>query len=223
MVVFVDGRPSPKEYRRFKIRTVEGADDFASMAEVLSRRFKKATAPAEKDGAVGADGPAPEGGHSPTAHGQRPQDVLKAQSWQTLPDLLIVDGGKGQLNAALDVMRDLGVEHVPAAGLAKRNEELFVKDMEEPIVLPSTSQALYLVQRVRDEAHRFAITYHRKLRAKRSVQSALDAVPGVGPNKKKALLRKFGSVKGVREADVDDIAATPGFTRTLAAKVKELV
>ena len=203
MVVFVDGRPRPQEYRRFKIRTVEGADDFASIAEVLRRRFKKATAPAEKDGL-------------------KPQDVLKAQSWKTLPDLLIVDGGKGQLNAALDVMRDLGVEHVPAAGLAKRNEELFVKDMEEPIVLPRTSQALFLVQRVRDEAHRFAITYHRKLRAKRSVQSALDAVPGVGPKKKKALLRKFGSVKGVREADVDDIAATPGFTRKLAAKVKEL-
>ena len=203
MVVFVDGRPRPQEYRRFKIRTVEGADDFASIAEVLRRCFKKATAPAEKDGL-------------------KPQDVLKAQSWKTLPDLLIVDGGKGQLNAALDVMRDLGVEHVPAAGLAKRNEELFVKDMEEPIVLPRTSQALFLVQRVRDEAHRFAITYHRNLRAKRSVQSALDAVPGVGPKKKKALLRKFGSVKGVREADVDDIAATPGFTRKLAAKVKEL-
>ena len=209
MVVFVDGRPSPKEYRRFKIRTVEGADDFASMAEVLGRRFKKATAPPERG--------------TGERDGQRPQDVLKAQSWQTLPDLLIVDGGKGQLNAALDVMRDLGVEHVPAAGLAKRNEELFVKDMEEPIALPRTSQALYLVQRVRDEAHRFAITYHRKLRAKRSVQSALDAVPGVGPKKKKALLRKFGSVKGVREADVDDIAATPGFTRKLAARVKELV
>ena len=204
MVVFVDGRPRPQEYRRFKIRTVEGADDFASIAEVLRRRFKKATAPAEKDGL-------------------KPQDVLKAQSWKTLPDLLIVDGGKGQLNAALDVMRDLGVEHVPAAGLAKRNEELFVKDMEEPIVLPRTSQALFLVQRVRDEAHRFAVTYHRNLRGKRSVQSALDAIPGVGPKKKKALLRKFGSVKAVREADVDDIAATLGFTRKLAATVKELV
>ena len=204
MVVFVDGRPRPQEYRRFKIRTVEGANDFASMAEVLKRRFKKATAP-------------PERGQ------QKPEEIKKSQSWQTLPDLVIVDGGKGQLHAALDVMRDLGVEHVPAAGLAKRNEELFVKDMEEPIVLPRTSQALYLVQRVRDEAHRFAITYHRNLRQKRSVQSALDAVPGIGPKRKKALLRKFGSVKAVREADVDEIAATLGFTRKLAAKVKELV
>ncbi len=200
MVVFADGRPATKEYRRFKIRTVEGADDFASMAEVLRRRFKKATAPAER-------------GDSKT----------KTAAWRNLPDLLIVDGGKGQLHAALDVMRDLGVEQVPAAGLAKRNEELFVKDMSDPIILPRTSQALFLVQRVRDEAHRFAITYHRRLRQKRSVQSSLDAVPGVGPKRKKALLRKFGSVKAVREADADEIAATVGFTRALADKVKELV
>ncbi len=204
MVVFVDGRPRRQEYRRFKIRTVQGADDFAMMAEVLKRRFRRATAPADRDG-------------------ETPTDEAKAQAWRTLPDLLIVDGGKGQLNAALDVMRDLGVEQVPAAGLAKRNEELFVKDMTEPIVLPRTSQALYLVQRVRDEAHRFAVTYHRGLRGKRSVQSALDAVPGVGPKRKKALLRKFGSVKAVREAPVDEIAATVGFTRSLAEKVKEQV
>jgi len=203
MVVFVDGRPRNQEYRRFKIRTVEGANDFASMAEVLRRRFKKATAPEERNGDPASD--------------------PKVQSWQTLPDLIIIDGGKGQLNAVLDVMRDLGVEHVPVAGLAKRNEELFVKDMEDPIVLPRTSQALYLVQRVRDEAHRFAITYHRGMRGKRSVQSALDAVPGVGPKKKKALLRKFGSVKAVRDADVDEIASTAGFTKKLAARVKELV
>ena len=197
---FSTGKPRPQEYRRFKIRTVVGSDDFASMAEVLRRRFKRATVPAE-----------------------RGEDPANSQAWRNLPDLLIVDGGKGQLHAALDVMRDLGVEQVPAAGLAKRNEELFVKDMSEPIILPRTSQALYLVQRVRDEAHRFAITYHRGLRQKRSVQSALDAVPGVGPKRKRALLRKFGSVKAVREAEVDDIAATVGFTRTLAEKVKELV
>ena len=204
MVVFVDGKPRPQEYRRFKIRTVQGANDLAMMAEVLKRRFRRATAPPERDGG-------------------RPVEEPNAQVWRTLPDLVIVDGGKGQLNAALDVMRDLGVERVPAAGLAKRNEELFVKDMTEPIVLPRTSQALYLVQRVRDEAHRFAITYHRGLRQKRSIQSALDAVPGVGPKRKKALLRKFGSVKAVRDAPVDEIAATVGFTRALAERVKELV
>ena len=205
MVVFLDGQPRPQEYRRFKIRTVQGANDYAMLAEVLKRRFRRATAPAERDGTNGVE------------------DDAKAAAWRTLPDLVIVDGGKGQLTAALDAMRDLGVERVPAAGLAKRHEELFVKDMTEPIILPRTSQALYLVQRVRDEAHRFAVTYHRKLRGKRSMQSALDTVPGVGPKRKKALLRKFGSVKAVREAPVDEIAATVGFTRSLAEKVKEQV
>ena len=207
MVVFLDGKPRPQEYRRFKIRTVQGANDYAMLAEVLKRRFRRATAPPERDGQQPANG----------------DDDAKAKAWRTLPDLLIVDGGKGQLTAALDAMRDLGVEHVPAAGLAKRHEELFVKDMTEPIVLPRTSQALYLVQRVRDEAHRFAITYHRGLRKKRAIQSALDAVPGVGPKRKKALLRKFGTVKTIREAPIEEIAATVGFTRSLAERVKELV
>ncbi|HWQ27520.1 MAG TPA: excinuclease ABC subunit UvrC [Dehalococcoidia bacterium] len=200
MVVFVDGHPRPREYRRFRIKTVAGANDFASMAEVLRRRFKRAGQ------AAGANGESPAG----------PAD----ESFGALPDLVIVDGGKGQLHAALDVLRDLGVEQIPVAGLAKRQEELFVKDMVEPIVLPRTSQALYLVQRVRDEAHRFAITYHRNVRAKAGMQSALDAVPGVGPKRKKALLRKFGSVKAIREASVDEIAATVGFTRRLAEAVK---
>lgn len=200
MVVFVDGHPRPKEYRRFRIKTVAGADDFASMAEMLRRRFKRA-GPAARAGTGAPDGAVDE-------------------SFGTLPDLVIVDGGKGQLHAALDVLRDLGVEHIPVAGLAKRQEELFVKDMGEPIVLPRTSQALYLVQRVRDEAHRFAISYHRKVRAKAGMQSALDAVPGIGPKRKKALVRKFGSVKAIREASVDEIAATVGFTRRLAQAVK---
>jgi excinuclease ABC subunit C len=135
-----------------------------------------------------------------------------------------VDGGRGQLNAALEVLREADLEPiVPAAGLAKRNEELYVKSQSEPIVLARNSQALYLVQRIRDEAHRFAITYHRNVRAKRSIQSALDSVPGVGPKRKKALLRKFGSVKNIREAPVEEIASTVGFTRSLAERVKELV
>jgi excinuclease ABC subunit C len=141
--------------------------------------------------------------------------------WGALPDLVIVDGGKGQLSAALDVMRNLGLKDVPLAGLAKQNEELFVQDLAEPIVLPRTSQALYLVQRIRDEAHRFAITYHRKVRSKSGMESALDSVPGVGPKRKRALLRKFGSLKGVREASVEDIASTVGFTKSLAEKVKQ--
>ena len=202
MVVFVDGHPRPAEYRRFKIKTVEGADDYAMLAEVLRRRFKRAA------GSRG-DGERHEG------------DDAKDESWAALPDLLIVDGGKGQVSAVHDVMRDLAVGHITLAGLAKRNEELWTVDEPEPIVLPRTSQGLFLVQRIRDEAHRFAIAYHRKLRQKATMQSALDSVPGIGPKRKRALLRKFGSVKGIREAPVDDIAATVGFTRRLAEKVKE--
>ena len=141
------------------------------------------------------------------------------ESFQTMPDLVIVDGGKGQVSAAHDAMRNLGVGQIPLAGLAKRFEELYVKDVSEPIVLDRTSQALYLVQRVRDEAHRFAITYHRGVRSKAGIQSALDGIQGIGPKRKRALLRKFGSVKGIREAGVDEIAATPGFTKALAEKV----
>jgi len=141
------------------------------------------------------------------------------ESFQTTPDLVIVDGGKGQVSAAHDAMRNLGVGQIPLAGLAKRFEELYVKDVSEPIVLDRTSQALYLVQRVRDEAHRFAITYHRGVRSKAGVQSALDTIQGIGPKRKKALLRKFGSVKGIREAGVEEIAATPGFTKALAENV----
>ena len=211
MVVFVDGHPRPAEYRRFRIKTVEGANDFAMLAEVLRRRFKRASA--EPVPSSAASGPVSGGGDG----GQPPQ----SEGWAALPGLVIVDGGKGQLSAAHDVMRDLAVGHVPLAGLAKRNEELFLVDEAEPVVLPRTSQALYLVQRVRDEAHRFAVTYHRKVRAKAGMRSALDSVPGIGPKRKQALLRKFGSVKGIREADLDDIAATVGFTRRLAAKVKE--
>jgi excinuclease ABC subunit C len=150
-----------------------------------------------------------------TANGDREYD----ESFQTMPDLVVVDGGKGQVSAAHDAMRNLGVGQIPLAGLAKRFEELFVKDVSEPIVLDRTSQALYLVQRVRDEAHRFAITYHRGVRSKVGIQSALDSIQGIGPKRKRALLRKFGSVKGIREAGVEEIAATPGFTKTLAEKV----
>jgi excinuclease ABC subunit C len=197
MVVFIDGHPRPQEYRRFKIKTVEGANDFASHAEVMRRRFKRA-----KD----ADG--------------NPDASEKDKSWAQWPDLVIIDGGKGQLSAALDAMRDVGVAHIPTVGLAKENEEIFVKDVSEPIILPRTSEGLYLVQRIRDEAHRFAITFHRQVRGKQGVKSVLDEIGGIGPARKKALIRRFGSVRGVREASVEEIAATQGFTTTLAEKVK---
>ncbi len=231
MVVFIDGQPQPKEYRRFRIKTVEGANDFASIAEVLSRRFKRwdkgpdgqesrAAFATDDDAASEMDltsngDTSPEGGYSSDG------EQRTTEGWGALPDLVIVDGGKGQLSAALDVMRNLDLKQVPLAGLAKQNEELFVQDLAEPIVLDRTSQALYLVQRIRDEAHRFAIQYHRKVRSKTGMASALDSVPGIGPKRKRALLRKFGSLKGIREATTEEIAATVGFTHSLATKVKE--
>ncbi len=257
MVVFIDGQPRTQEYRRFGIKTVVGADDFASMAEVLGRRFKRWDTSVQQEAAAVAAGvsdvassggtgdsspltgaiggvpptsPDREAETSPDNVGPQDAQALDAPSededdgllgWGALPDLVIVDGGKGQLSAALDVMRNLGLKDVPLAGLAKQNEELFVQDLAEPIVLPRTSQALYLVQRLRDEAHRFAITYHRKVRAKSGMESALDSVPGVGPKRKRALLRKFGSLRGVREASVEEVASTIGFTRSLAEKVKQ--
>jgi excinuclease ABC subunit C len=197
MVVFVEGRPRRGEYRRFRIKSVEGANDVAMMAEVLRRRFKRAAQAVEA------------------------QEAAQAEGWGALPDLLIVDGGKAQLNVALDVLRESGVTFIPAAGLAKEREELYVKDVSEPVVLPRTSQALYLLQRIRDEAHRFAVTYHRSVRQKAGTRSALDAIPGVGPKRKRALLRKFGSVREIREASVEEIASTVGFTRSLAERVKK--
>ncbi len=211
MVVFIDGHPRPREYRRFRIKTVEGANDFASMAEVLRRRFRRAREQAlEQAGASAAEA-------ASSGNGAKPK---RDESFAALPDLVIIDGGKGQLAAAADVMREMGAKDVPVVGLAKQHEEIFVQDVTDPVVLPRHSQALYLVQRLRDEAHRFAITYHRGVRAKAGIQSALDTIPGVGPKRKKALIRKFGSLRGVREASVDEIAATVGFTRRLADTVK---
>ncbi|MGE3960608.1 MAG: excinuclease ABC subunit UvrC [Dehalococcoidia bacterium] len=202
MVVFKGGQPANSEYRRFRIKTVEGQDDFASMREVLTRRFKKI---ADRRRAELSGEQAERGDPSP---------------WDEVPDLVIIDGGKGQLGAALDVMRDLGLRDVPVCGLAKQQEEIFVADVSESIMLPRTSEALYLVQRIRDEAHRFAITYHRTVRGRASTQSVLDTIPGIGPKRKRALIRKFGSVKNLREASVAEIASTVGFTERLAETVK---
>jgi excinuclease ABC subunit C len=189
MIVFEDGQPKKAHYRRFRIKTVEGIDDYAMIQEVLRRRFSKV---GQADGA-----------------------------WALVPDLVMIDGGKGHLNAALDEMSDLEVNYIPVASIAKENEEIFLSGMEESLILPRDSEALHLVQRIRDEAHRFAIGYHQKVRTKESMKSALDSVSGIGPKRKKALLRKFGSVKVIREADVDDIAAVPGMTRSLAERLKE--
>ena len=193
MVVFEDGKPRTGEYRRFRIRTVEGPNDVASHQEVLRRRFR-----ATKSGEEGSE---------------------EERRW-AMPDLVIVDGGKPQVNAAKQVLDELGLHDLPLAGLAKEREELFLPGRSDPVVLPPTSSALYLVQRLRDEAHRFAITYHRTLRDRRTVRSAFDDLPGVGPKRKRELLKVFGSIKRVREAPVEQIASVPGISRALAERIK---
>ncbi len=193
MVVFQGGHPMTAHYRRFRIKTIAGTDDYAMIQEVLRRRFKRA-----------------EGFKRPDKSG-----------WTIVPDLVLIDGGKGHLSAARDAMRETGVDFIPVASIAKENEELFRPDIAVPIILARSSPALYLVQRIRDEAHRFALGYHRRVRRREAMASALDNVLGVGPKRKRALLRKFGSVKAIREADIDDIAAVMGMTRSLAQRVRE--
>jgi excinuclease ABC subunit C len=228
MVVFVNGRPEPREYRRFRIRSGETPDDFRMMAEVIRRRFSRASRLRAETGAlslaaVGAD-PAIEGlGDEADELAEadpavRPT-IARDAGW-ALPDLVIVDGGKGQLSAAVGVMRELDLAEVPVAGLAKRFEELYLPGRPDPIILPRNSQGLYLVQRIRDEAHRFAITYHRNVRSRRALASVFDEVEGIGPVRKKALLRRFGSVRRIREASVDEVAETPGIPRDLAERLK---
>ncbi len=200
MVVFQDGRPRPAHYRRFKIKSVEGVDDYASMQEMLRRRFKRLAASRAK---------------------AREGDELSRDAWGIVPDLVLIDGGKGHLSAALEVFLELGLDDVPLASLAKENEWLFVPHTPEPIALPRNSQALHLVQRLRDEAHRFAITYHRSLRSKGSLRSSIDMVTGIGPKRKRMLLRKFGTVQAIKDAPLDEIAAVPGLTRSLAVRLKQ--
>ncbi len=208
MVVFQDGRPKPAHYRRFRIKSVDGVDDYASMQEMLRRRFKR-LADTRAKGRSAANAMGPEGAES------------SGDAWGIVPGLVLIDGGKGHLSAALEVLLELGLDDVPLASLAKENEWLYVPHTPEPIILPRKSQALYLVQRLRDEAHRFAITYHRNLRSKSSLKSSLDMVTGIGPKRKRMLLRKFGSIPAIKDAPLDEIAAVPGLTRSLAVRLKQ--
>jgi excinuclease ABC subunit C len=144
-------------------------------------------------------------------------------SWAVVPDLVLIDGGKGQLNAALAAMKEAGAGSIPAAGLAKENEEIFVPGRSKPIVLSRSSPGLQLLQRLRDEAHRFALGYHRRVRQKQTFASALDTVPGIGPGRRRALLRQFGSVRAIREAPVEELATAKGITPKLAKKIKEFL
>ena len=223
MVVFEAGRPKNSEYRRFKIKTVEGPNDFASHQEVLRRRFRAvankqntdsphtATTAAEEVLADAADLGIVDDGTSTQLH----------HEW-AMPDLIIIDGGKGQLSAAMEVLQELHID-IPTVGLAKENEEIFTPGSPDPIILPRSSQGLYMVQRIRDEAHRFGITYHRKLRSDRTFKSVLDEIPGIGPKRKQALMKHFGSVRAMGNASVEDLAALEGMTHDAAEKVKEYI
>ena len=185
VVCMVDGKPRRSEYRHFRVKGVEGADDFASVREVVLRRFRGL-----------------------------------AERGEELPDLLMIDGGKGQLASAVEALRQLGLTGQPAVGLAKRLEELFLPGAGDSLLLPRTSASLRLLQVLRDEAHRFALAYHRKLRRKRTLTSALDRIPGIGPKRRTALLQKFGSVQRVVDAEVDQIAEVKGFSLKLARDLK---
>jgi excinuclease ABC subunit C len=185
-VVWENGDMKKDDYKRFRIKTVEGSDDFAALEEMLRRRFARALE---------------EGG--------------------TLPDVVLIDGGRGQLNVALRVVEDLGLDYLPVIALAKQREEVYRPDSVDPLVLDATSPALHTLQKIRDEAHRFAITYHKQLRTKRTIQSVLDAIPGVGPSIRTELLKTLGSARRVREASVAELAAVPKVNPRLAQRIYE--
>ena len=205
MVVFVQGAPQKSDYRRFNVQSTTN-DDYGSMREVLSRRFQR-----YRDTLAGEL-------HDPSQFKPRAE---RPTAWAILPDLLIIDGGKGQLAVGQEVLRDFGLEgEVPLAALAKQEEEIFLPDRPQSVLLPRRSEALYLVQRVRDEAHRFANEGHRKRRAKAGVASILDSVPGIGPKRRQVLLKHFGSLEVLREASVAEISALPGIPVEVAEAIK---
>jgi excinuclease ABC subunit C len=196
MVVFEDGLPKRNDYRKFEIKGVPGQDDFASMEEMLRRRFSRLIQ--ERDEPV----------------------TSSRRRFAYPPSLVVVDGGKGQLGVCSKVLADLGLD-IPHIGLAKRLEEVYFPGRPDPLLIPRASEALFVLQHIRDEAHRFAITYHRQKRAKRALVSPLDEVPGVGPARKKALLRRFGSLSRLRDATSDEIAATPGIGPEIAHAIHD--
>jgi excinuclease ABC subunit C len=200
MVVFEDGRPRNEHYRSFRIRSTQGPNDFAMLQEVLRRRFERLEA-AERRETSAAAGDA---------------------SFSARPDLIVIDGGKGQLSAGMEVLEALGYADIPTFGLAKEREELYAPGRSEPIVQEHDSPGMFLVQRIRDEAHRFAITAHRKARSRRALSSPLDSVEGIGPARKRKLLRTFGSIQALREAPVEQIVAA-GVPEGVAVRLKEVV
>jgi excinuclease ABC subunit C len=222
MVVFEDGIARKSEYRRFAIRGVAGQDDTASINEVIYRRFRRYLEERIETGELDSAELRDER-DDPDAQQHRAQPIDpvtgKPKKFAYPPQLVVVDGGAPQVAAAAAAMTKLGVTDVALCGLAKRLEEVWLPGRTDPVILPRTSEALYLLQRVRDEAHRFAITYHRQKRSRSMTQSALDDVPGLGEVRRKALLRAFGSVKRLRAATVDEIAGVPGMGRRTAEAV----
>ena len=202
MVVFVEGRAKKSDYRKFKIQYDKGPNDFAMMQETLRRRLRYLRHETDND------------------VGKTEKELAKKEKFNKKPDLLLIDGGKGQLSAVVEVMEELDMTGIPVAGLAKEHEWLYVPGNPDPIVLPANTAGLHLIQRIRDEAHRFAVTYHRQRRASAMTRSSLDALAGVGPVRRKRLLAAFGSVAAIKRASVDEIAAVKGMTAVLAAKVK---
>jgi excinuclease ABC subunit C len=187
MVVFQDGVPNKSEYRRYRIKTVQGQDDFAMIKEVISRRIRSSLA------------------------GETP-----------FPDLMIVDGGKGQLNIALEVLKDANLDgKQPIIGLAKKFEHIFMPGESEPLILDDHSPILHLLQRIRDEAHRFAITYHKKLRQRTLTESILDHIPSIGPRRKQLLIQHFGSVEEIREATIDELRSVNGINQRIAEDIRK--
>jgi excinuclease ABC subunit C len=199
MIVLEKGMPKPAHYRRFKIKTITGADDYAMIQEVLKRRFRRTVSITGKENEL----------------------LSQKDSWAIIPDLILIDGGKGQLNAAVNAIKELEVHSVPVASIAKENEDVFIPGRSEPLDIPKDSPALHTLQRARDEAHRFAVSYHQRLRRKKGIASLLDNIPGIGPKRKKALIIKFRSVKGIKEASLEELSQTESMTLALAKKVKE--
>ena len=222
MVVFEDGRPAPSHYRHFGIKTVAGSNDVASLEETLRRRFRRLELAGTGDDIPVSD-PAGANGGEERANGHHRAEAREDAdlSFGVVPDLILIDGGKAQLSGASRVLADAGLARIPVFGLAKRNEELFKPRVSEPIVLDRDSPTLFLVQRVRDEAHRFAITRHRARRGRVALRSRLDVVPGLGPVRRRALLREFGTVDAIRDAPIEDL--TRVVPRPVALSIKELV
>jgi len=210
MIVFEDGLARKSEYRRFSIRGADGTDDLAAIHEVVSRRFRRYLEEREATGELDILG---------DSAGPGGEEPARQRKFAYPPNLLVIDGGPGQVAAAVRALDELGIDDVDVCGLAKRLEEVWLPGDDSPVILPRTSEGLYLLQRVRDEAHRFAITYHRKKRSAALTVSELDAVPGLGPARRATLLRHFGSVRRIRGATAAEIASLPGIGPRLAEAV----